>query len=202
VRLGLEGMTDMGIKAITFGVGIFLATTAQVNAAVSSGWLNYFVGKIGKPGSGAFEVMIENGLILSRLKSDYAAFSFGEDRLNDDEKLSEPVDVSEFGFVAEYEVCGDAENFFNNTIYKLNYRYHTSDAQGLVGEILDINAFFNKVRGDIQPVIVESTETSLVTSYLLRIGSIKDVVFQSTISNEKQYIEISVTADSVCNTTN
>ena len=192
----------MGIKAITFGVGIFLATTAQVNAAVSSSWLDYFVGKIGKPGSGAFEVMIENGLILSRLKSDYAAFSFGEDRLNDDEKLSEPVDVSEFGFVAEYEVCGDAENFFNNTIYKLNYRYHTSDAQDLVDEILDINAFFNKVRKDTQPVIVESTETSLVTSYLLGIGSIKDVVFQSTISNENQYIEISVTADSVCNTTN
>ena len=192
----------MGIKAITFGVGIFLATTAQVNAAVSSSWLDYFVGKIGKPGSGAFEVMIENGLILSRLKSDYAAFSFGENRLNDDEKLSEPVDVSEFGFVAEYEVCGDAENFFNNTIYKLNYRYHTSDAQDLVDEILDINAFFNKVRGDTQPVIVESTETSLVTSYLLDIGSIKDVVFQSTISNENQYIEISVTADSVCNTTN
>ena len=192
----------MGIKAITFSIGIFLATTAQVNAAVSSSWLDYFVGKIGKPGSGAFEVMIENGLILSRLKSDYAAFSFGEDRLNDDEKLSEPVDVSEFDFVAEYEVCGDAENFFNNTIYKLNYRYHTSDAQDLVDEILDINAFFNKVRGDTQPVIVESTETSLVTSYLLGIGSIKDVVFQSTISNEKQYIEISVTADSVCNTTN
>ena len=190
----------MGIKAITFGVGIFLATTAQVNAAVSSGWLDYFVGKIGKPGSGAFEVMIENGLILSRLKSNYAAFSFGEDRLSDDERLSEPVDVSEFGFVAEYEVCGDAENFFNNTIYKLNYRYHTSDAQNLVNEILDINAFFNRVRGDTQPVIVESTETSLVTSYLLGIGSIKDVVFQSTISNENQYIEISVTADSVCNT--
>lgn len=192
----------MAIKAITFGVGIFLATTAQVNAAVSSGWLDYFVGKIGKPGSGAFEVMIENGLILSRLKSNYAAFSFGEDRLNDDERLSEPVDVSEFGFVAEYEVCGDAENFFNNTIYKLNYRYHTSDAQKLVNEILDINAFFNRVRGDIQPVIVESTETSLVTSYLLGVGSVKDVVFQSTISNENQYIEISVTADSVCNTTN
>ena len=202
MRLGLEGMMDMGIKALTFGVGIFLATTAQVNAAVSSGWLDYFVGKIGNPGSGAFEVMIENGLILSRLKSNYAAFSFGEDRLNDDERLSEPVDVSEFGFVAEYEVCGDAENFFNNTIYKLNYRYHTSKAQNLVNEILDINAFFNRVRGDIQPVIVESTETSLVTSYLLGIGSIKDVVFQSTISNENQYIEISVTADSVCNTTN
>ena len=56
--------------------------------------------------------------------------------------------------------------------------------------------------GDIQPVIVESTETSLVTSYLFSVGSIKDVVFQSTISNENQYIEISVTADSVCNTTN
>ena len=109
----------MGIKAIIFGVGIFLATTAKVNAAVSSGWLDYFVGKIGKPGSGAFEVMIENGLILSRLKSNYAAFSFGEDRLSDDERLSEPVDVSEFGFVAEYEVCGDAENFFNNTIFAI-----------------------------------------------------------------------------------
>ena len=202
MRLGYEGMMDMGIKAITFGVGIFLATTAQVNAAVSSSWLDYFFGKIGKPGSGAFEVMTENGLILSRLKSNYAAFSFGEDRLSDDERLSEPVDVSEFGFVAEYEVCGDAENFFNNTIYKLNYRYHTSDAQNLVNEILDINAFFNRIRGDTQPVIVESTETSLVTLYLLDVGSVKDVVTQSTISNENQYIEISVTADSVCNTTN
>tara|TARA_E500000178_G_C16987795_1_gene739204 strand:- start:77 stop:661 length:585 start_codon:yes stop_codon:yes gene_type:complete len=193
---------DMGIKGVTFGVGILLATTTQVSAAISSSWLDYLVGKIGKPGSGAFEVMIEDGLILSRLKSDYAAFSLGETRLNDAEKLSEPVDVSEFSFVAEYEVCGDAENFFNNTIYKLNYRYHSESAQDLVDEILDINAFFNRVRGDNQPVILESTETSLVTSYLLGLNSIQDVVFQSTISNENQYIEISVTADSVCNTNN
>ena len=192
----------MRIKAVTFSAVIFLATTAQVSAGISSGWLDYFVGKIGKPGSAAFEVMTENGLILSRLKSDYAAFSFGEKRLNDDEKLSEPVDVSEFDFVVEYEVCGDAENFFNNTLYKTNYRYHTSDTEELVDEILDINAFFNKVRGDTQPVIVESTENNLITSYQLGIGSIKNVVFQSTLSNDRQYIEISVTADSICNSAN
>ena len=146
--------------------------------------------------------MTENGLILSRLKRDYAAFSFGEERLSEEERVSEPVDVSEFYFVVEYEVCGSAENFFNDKIYKLTYRYHTTDTNTLVDEILDINAFFNKVRGNTQPEVIESTENKLTTSYLLGIGSINNVVFKNTLSKNVQYIDVSVTADSVCNSSN
>lgn len=192
----------MRLKALMLSALFMLGSTFQVSAGVSSGWLDYFVGKVGKPGSAAFEVMTENGLILSRLKRDYAAFSFGEERLSDEERVSEPVDVSEFYFVVEYEVCGSAENFFNDKIYKLTYRYHTTDTDTLVDEILDINAFFNKVRGNIQPEVVESTENKLTTSYLLGIGSIDNVVFKNTLSKNKQYIDISVTADSVCNSSN
>jgi len=192
----------MRLKALMLSALFVLGSTFQVSAGVSSGWLDYFVGKVGKPGSAAFEVMTENGMILSRLKRDYAAFSFGEERLSDEERVSEPVDVSEFYFVVEYEVCGSAENFFNDKIYKLTYRYHTTNTDTLVDEILDINAFFNKVRGSIQPEVVESTENKLTTSYLLGIGSIDNVVFKNTLSKNKQYIDISVTADSVCNSSN
>jgi len=192
----------MRLKALMLSALFVLGSTFQVSAGVSSGWLDYFVGKVGKPGSAAFEVMTENGMILSRLKRDYAAFSFGEERLSDEERVSEPVDVSEFYFVVEYEVCGSAENFFNDKIYKLTYRYHTTDTDKLVDEILDINAFFNKVRGSIQPEVVESTENKLTTSYLLGIGSIENVVFKNTLSKNVQYIDISVTADSVCNSSN
>ena len=192
----------MRLKALMLSALFVLGSTFQVSAGVSSGWLDYFVGKVGKPGSAAFEVMTENGMILSRLKRDYAAFSFGEERLSDEERVSEPVDVSEFYFVVEYEVCGSAENFFNDKIYKLTYRYHTTDTDTLVDEILDINAFFNKVRGNIQPEVVESTENKLTTSYLLGIGSIENVVFKNTLSKNVQYIDISVTADSVCNSSN
>ena len=188
----------MKVKNIVFSGLIFLLSASQVSAGVSSDWVDYFVGKLGKPGSAAFEVMVENGLILSRLKNEYAAFSFGEDQLNDDEKLSEPIDVSEFSFVVEFEVCGDAENFFNNTIYKTNYRYHTDNADQLIDEILDINAFLNSVRGDSQPSILASTKDELVTSYLLGVRSIQNVVFQLTLSKDKQYIEVSVTAKSLC----
>ena len=193
---------DMRLKALMLSALFVLGSTFQVSAGVSSGWLDYFVGKVGKPGSAAFEVMTENGMILSRLKRDYAAFSFGEERLSDEERVSEPVDVSEFYFVVEYEVCGSAENFFNDKIYKLTYRYHTTNTDTLVDEILDINAFFNKVRGSIQPEVVESTENKLTTSYLLGIGSIENVVFKNTLSKNVQYIDISVTADSVCNSSN
>jgi len=192
----------MRLKALMLSALFVLGSTFQVSAGVSSGWLDYFVGKVGKPGSAAFEVMTENGMILSRLKRDYAAFSFGEERLSDEERVSEPVDVSEFYFVVEYEVCGSAENFFNDKIYKLTYRYHTTNTDTLVDEILDINAFFNKVRGSIQPEVVESTENKLTTSYLLGIGSIENVVFKNTLSKNVQYIDISVTADSVCNSSN
>ena len=192
----------MRLKALMLSALFMLGSTFQVSAGVSSGWLDYFVGKVGKPGSAAFEVMTENGMILSRLKRDYAAFSFGEERLSDEERVSEPVDVSEFYFVVEYEVCGSAENFFNDKIYKLTYRYHTTNTDTLVDEILDINAFFNKVRGSIQPEVVESTENKLTTSYLLGIGSIENVVFKNTLSKNVQYIDISVTADSVCNSSN
>jgi len=192
----------MRLKALMLSALFVLGSTFQVSAGVSSGWLDYFVGKVGKPGSAAFEVMTENGMILSRLKRDYAAFSFGEERLSDEERVSEPVDVSEFYFVVEYEVCGSAENFFNDKIYKLTYRYHTTNTDTLVDEILDINAFFNKVRGSIQPEVVESTENKLTTSYLLGIGSIDNVVFKNTLSKNVQYIDISVTADSVCNSSN
>lgn len=192
----------MRLKALILSALFMLGSTVQVSAGVSSGWLDYFVGKVGKPGSAAFDVMTENGLILSRLKRDYAAFSFGEERLSDEERVSEPVDVSEFYFVVEYEVCGSAENFFNDKIYKLTYRYHTTDTNTLVDEILDINAFFNKVRGNTQPEVIESTENKLTTSYLLGIGSINNVVFKNTLSKNVQYIDISVTADSVCNSSN
>lgn len=54
----------MRVKYFLFVVVLFMLSTEQVRAGISSGWIDYFVGKIGKPGSSAFEVMSENGLIL------------------------------------------------------------------------------------------------------------------------------------------
>ena len=68
-----EKDNSMKVKNIVFSGLIFLLSASQVSAGISSDWVDYFVGKLGKPGSAAFEVMVENGLILSRLKNEYAA---------------------------------------------------------------------------------------------------------------------------------
>ena len=192
----------MSWKLIGISGLIFVLSTFKVAAGVSSGWLDYFVGKVGQPGSASFDVMQENGLILSRYKNNYVAFTFGETRLSETERASEPVNVSEFDFVVEYEVCSGPKSFFESPIYKLNYRYHTDKASTLMDEILDINEFFNRVRGNTNPRIVSSTKENLITNYSLGIGSIQDVDFQTMFSKDKHYIEISVTANNVCKTNN
>ena len=192
----------MNLKSFGLTGLIFVLSTFHVNAGVSSGWFDYFVGKVGKPGSHAFDLMKENGLILSRYKDNYVAFTFGETRLNETERKSNPVNVSEFDFVAEYEVCAGSKSFFEGLIYKINYRYHTDEVQMLMDEILDINEFFNTVRGNVQPSIVSSTKEELITNYLMRIGPISDVDFQLTLSKDKHYIEVSATANNVCSTNN
>lgn len=72
----------------------------------------------------------------------------------------------------------------------------------MIDETLDINEFFNRVRGDVSPNIVESTNEKLVTTYLLGIGPIKNVTFQTTISKSEHYIQISAVAETLCAVSN
>ena len=67
---------------------------------------------MGKTESTVFNLIKENGFILSRYKNNYVAFTFGERRLNRIERTSNPVDETEFDIVVEYEVCAGSESFF------------------------------------------------------------------------------------------
>ena len=186
------------LSTLLLCAGVAIANVSQVNAGVSSGWFDYFVGGIGERGADSFRVVGDNGLILSRLKRDYAAFTFGERRLSDAERESEPLDLSEFNFVVGFEVCPNSANFFDGRVYKVNYRYHTDESDILIDEILDINEFFNRVSGSVQPSIVSSTKDDLVTVYTMGVGNYSSVEFRVTLSKGVHYIDITATAAAVC----
>lgn len=184
---------------------IFFGITSQASAGISVDWLKYFTNKIGKTGADVvYEVMEENGLILSRLKNHYAAFSLGQDRLSEEERsIISPVDVSKFDFIVGYKVCQRPGGFFDNVIYELNYHYHTDNAQKLMEEILEIRNYIDILLGPEKfPMESTSTAKESRTSYFVDIGSIKYLTLETVLSSRKHYIEINVIADHICNNSN
>ena len=191
----------MKIKAI-FTMG-FLLVANFANAGVSSGWFDYAVGKIGSKGVDTLSLMTENGLILSRIKKlegskYYAAYSFGESRLSDKERKSEPLDLSEFDFLIEFETCNGNIELLSGEVYKARYRYHTAEGQALADEIIDINEFFYRVSKK-NGTILSATKEKFKTNYTLSIWQkVQNVSFSFNLSKERHYIELEASAGSVC----
>lgn len=179
--------------AMALCAGNFFSTAYPVNAN-SSNWFEFFAEYVMKKGKDTFEVMTLEGLILSRLTKNYAAFSFGTTRLSAANRLSEPVDVSEFNFVVGFGVCPGSDDYFDGAVYQVDFRYHTEVADTLIKEILDINEFINRDLVNIQPVVKSSTEDELVTIYMIGDGA----ELRYTLSREKHYIELMLTVEGVC----
>jgi len=166
-------------------------------AAVGSGWFDYALGKIGQDGQNALNVVTENGLILSRIRNDYAAFTLGEDRLSDEEQESMPIDVSEFDFVIEFETCNSTNELLSGTINRVRFRQNPSDIDEFVDEFLDIQEYWYGIfskSGETK----EATKDRYVVSYLGGTSNISNVTFEIKISKENHYIELEGSAPGVC----
>lgn len=185
------------MKPLGMICGIWMACAAPAGAAISSGWFDSAVGKIGQEGVSALQLTISEGLILSRLRPDYAAFTFGERRLSQTERKSDPIDVSEFDFVLEYETCGGSGGVLDGRIFVARYRFQTDDAARLAEEILDISAFFHRI-AQTSAEVVEANEDRLMTRYRLGVGKIQDVDFTFTLTRASQHITLEARAPGVC----
>ena len=166
-------------------------------AAVGSGWFDYALGKLGQDGKNALTVVNENGLILSRIKNDYAAFTLGEKRLSDEEQESTPIDVSEFDFVIEFETCNSTNELLSGTINRIRFRQNPSDVDAFVDEFLDIQKYFFDIynkSGETK----EATEDNYVISYLGAVGTIQNITYKIKISKEKHHIEMEASAPDLC----
>ena len=134
-------------------------------AAITSGWFDYALGKLGQDGNSALTAITENGLILSRIRTDYVAFTLGAERLNEEDRKSMPIDVSEFDFVMEFETCNSTTELLSGTINLARVRYNPSEVDEYVDEFLDIQKFYYdifKSSGEIK----EATEDRYIFSYL------------------------------------
>lgn len=133
------------MKRILAIAGAIALVHGTASAQVSRGWFEYGFGKLGLEGSKALGVVVEEGLVLSRVRKDYAAFTTGTQRLSEANRKSDPVNVSEFGMVLEFETCNATNELLSGRISKVRFRWKATDADKLVDEILDINEYFFRV---------------------------------------------------------
>ena len=169
------------------------------NAAISSGWFDYALGKLGQNGQSSLTATTENGLILSRIRTDYAAFTLGAERLSEEDRKSTPINVSEFDFVIEFETCNSTNELLSGTINLARVRFNPVDVDEFIDEFLDIQKFYYdifKKSGEIK----EASSDNYIFSYLGGLGAdLGDVSFEIKISKDDHYIELEGIAAEVCN---
>ena len=173
-------------------------------AAISGDWFGYAAGKLGQDGHNALSVMTENGLILSRIRNDYAAFTFGENKLSDEEMTSKPIDVSEFDFVIEFWTCNSSNKLLSGKIDRVRYSYqpreevnYRSELEVFVDEFIGIQKYFNDSWGSNR-VVTETTEDKYVLTTKGSMKDIPNVQLAIQILKEEQNIRILANAPDVC----
>lgn len=185
------------MKAIKAGFVIAAMGTSSAGAAISSGWFDYAVGQLGKEGRAALQLIPEEGLILSRIRTDYVAFSFGETRLSEEEQKSEPIDVTDLETVIEFETCDPTNELLSGKIYKARFRHNPSDVATTMEEIIDINKFLVRVAGETR-LTRETDEGSYVSVHKTRLQTVEDVFVEFRMSKGTHFIELEAIAPNVC----
>ena len=184
-------------KILIFLFSILISNVSIAAVSDSGSWFGYALGKLGQDGQNALSVVTENGLILSRIRNDYAAFTFGETRLSNNERKSKPIDVSEFDFVIEFETCNSTNELLSGTINRVRFRHNPSNVDEFVDEFLDVQKFYYdifKKSGETK----EATMDRYVESYLGGTSNISNVTFEIKVSKENHYIELEATSPDVC----
>lgn len=127
----------------TFCLFFVFSASAVRSEGISKEWIKYFVKFGGQDAHNVLSIMKENGLILSRVDKNYAAFSMGETRLNDEEKNSRNVD--EFEFVVQFHFCGSSDKLLSGKIDRIEYSKNVNSAQELLEEIIDFESFSEEI---------------------------------------------------------
>jgi hypothetical protein len=188
------------MRSIAILACIFIAGPGEASAHVSRGWLDYAFGKLGLDGIKSLSVVQEEGLILSRVRKDYAAFTFGTQRLSAANRKSETIDVSEYGSVLEFETCAPTNDLLSGRIHKARFRHKVSDADKLVDELLDINEFFFKLKGENWK-LRQATKSVLAGSHSLAKslgGASHPVEVEFRLSKETHQIVLEASSPSMC----
>jgi len=184
---------------------LFSVLISNVSIAAHSGdWFNYAIGKIGQDGHNALSVVTENGLILSRIRNDYAAFTMGENKLNDEERKSKPINVSEFDFVIEFWTCNSTSKLLSGSIDRVSYSHqpkgdgnYQSALEDFVDEFLDIQKYFNDNWGSNR-IVTTTTEDQYVITTKGSTRDIPNVFLAIQIMKEEQNIRLRANAPDVC----
>jgi hypothetical protein len=190
------------VKAIKAAVVTVALATTSADAGISAGWFQYALDQIGKNGKDVLQVVKDEGLILSRIRADYAAFSFGAARLTEQERESDPIEVSKIQTVIEFEMCNSTEELLTGKIYKARFRYHPfpedeNSIQELMEELIEINKYLVSVAGDVR-ITREVDEFSYVSAHNINHSEIQDILVEFRMSTDVHHIELEATANSVC----
>ena len=191
-------------KILIFLFSILISNVSIAAVSDSGSWFGYALGKLGQDGQNALSVVTENGLILSRIRNDYAAFTMGENKLSDEERKSKPINVSEFDFVIEFWTCNSSNKLLSGTIDRVRYSYQPRDdgsyrsaLEVFVDEFLHIQKYFNDSWGSNR-VVTETTEDKYVLTTKGSTRDIPNVLLAIQILKEEQNIRILANAPDVC----
>lgn len=179
---------------------------------ISRNWFEYIATFVGRQAIDAFDLMTEQGLILSR-KSEYTiVFTFGEDRLDDDERKYASR-IGEFDFALTVLLCSAFEYGPLDNIRTVEMSINKSDASLLIEEVIDLHnmadaagGYFesqmhqeNRLRFDFKKYEMEEDDKSSATQE--DIFAEGDLYFYLTSGSlyQDQHIRVSYSGgDGVC----
>ena len=123
--------------------------------------------------------------------------TLGEKRLDDVERTSDPIDVSEFDWVLEFETCDGTSELLSGKIYVVRFRHNPRNEEEMIDEILDIQEFRHRNLGTRESTIEITKEKSVISySGVDRFGGEGSIEFR--LSTKKHFIELEAIFPGLC----
>lgn len=163
-------------------------------------WFRYLGSVIGGTGSQTLQVVEREGLILSRLAGNRAAYSFESQRIPANQR-NPNFTTSTFDFVAEYEACNVDQDFLEGTVFKLDLKFKVREVDDLISSIIALQAYFDGHRtpdGVYYNIATHQvSETEWLQTRVLG-ASDRDVIVRFRLSNNTQQIQLQLVNEKLC----
>ena len=167
-------------------------------------WYRYLVRLVGSTGGDTLQAVVEQeGMILSRLAGNRAAFSFRSDRIPLSQRGPE-FTTGRYDFVAEFEVCDLGQGYLEGKTFKLALKIKAEFGKldDLVSSITALQAYFDGHKSNTGERFYSLPTAEALENGWRQIREVnnpyENITSYFTLSNASQQIHLEWINETVC----
>ena len=165
-------------------------------------WYRYLAGLIGRTGSDTLQAVVEQeGMILSRLAGNRAAFSFWSDRIPPSQRGPD-FTTGNFDFVAEIEVCDLGQGYLEGRTFKLDLKIEVGEVDDLISSVAALQGYFDGHKSNTGERLYSPPTTEALENSWRQAREVNDpninITADFTLSNASQQIHLTWINETVC----